>query len=429
MERIDANAAQPGVCKPRKLLALDFLRGPETVIQKHRTDCAASMWFANESGRDASGNIEPDMTFHAITILPSGNDQRKTDDGHAIRPQGYNGILMTPRVSVILPFHNAEATLEECLDSVRNQTLREFEIIAVDDGSTDGSTERIRRCSREDPRFRLLQPGRIGLVAAMNLGVARSQGALVARMDADDLMRPERLAVQKAYLLENPHIALVSCQVTLFPADRIRSGYREYVRWQNLCLSHTDIADNLFVESPHAHPSVMFRRPVFDSLGGYREGDFPEDYDLWLRMAEAGHAMAKVPRVLLDWRESPDRLSRTDPRYGREAFDRLRARYLSRDPRVKDAGELCIWGAGRTTRKRVRRLLDLGIHHSGWIDIDPRKIGKTIWGRPVHSPHWLDRNPHPFVLIYVTNHGAREEIEENLHAMGYHRGSHYLAVG
>lgn len=336
---------------------------------------------------------------------------------------------MKPRVSVILPFRNAEATLEECLDSIRNQTLRDFEVVAVDDGSSDASAERVRRWSQEDSRVRLLQPGRSGLVAAMNLGIARSLAPLVARMDADDIMRPERLAVQEAYLREHPHIALVSCQVALFPADQIRSGYREYVRWQNMCHSPADIANNLFVESPHAHPSVMFRRRVFDGLGGYCEGDFPEDYDLWLRMAEAGHAMAKVPSVLLDWRERPDRLSRTDPRYSREAFDRLRAKYLSRDARVKDAAELCIWGAGRTTRKRVRRLLDLGVCYSGWIDIDPRKIGKTIWGRPVHAPQWLDGNAHPFVLIYVTNHGARDEIEENLNAMGYQRGSHYLAVG
>ena len=338
-------------------------------------------------------------------------------------------MTMMPSVSVVLPFRDAEATLGECLDSLRAQTLKEHEVIAVDDGSRDRSADLIVRYRREDSRIRLLQPGTIGLVTALNLGVAEARASLIARMDADDIMHPERLAVQAASLQENPRLALVSCRVELFPADHVRKGYREYEKWQNECLTPADITDNLYVESPHAHPSVMFRRAVFEDLGGYRQGEFPEDYDLWLRMAEAGYEMAKVPRVLLQWRERPDRISRTDPRYSREAFDRLRAHYLARDPRVRSTGELVVWGAGRTTRKRVRRLLDLGVQHSGWIDIDPRKIGKTIWGRRVHPPRWLDRVPRPFVLIYVTNHGARDEIEQCLRAMGYHRGNDYLAVG
>ncbi|HSP06085.1 MAG TPA: glycosyltransferase family A protein, partial [Acidobacteriota bacterium] len=158
---------------------------------------------------------------------------------------------MDLRVSVILPFRNAESTIAECLDSVLKQTLQEIEIVALNDGSTDESVEIVRQFGRKNPRLRLVEPGPIGLVAALNLGLAEARAPLVARMDADDIMHTERLALQEAYLREHSDIALVSCRVGLFPVEDVRNGYREYERWQNECLTPADIADNLYVESPH----------------------------------------------------------------------------------------------------------------------------------------------------------------------------------
>lgn len=333
------------------------------------------------------------------------------------------------KVSIVMPFCNAGATLPECMESIRAQSLAEFELIAVDDGSHDDSAAIVRHFAAGDARIRLIEPGKIGLVKALNLGVAASRSSLIARMDADDIMHRERLEIQVNYLREHSDATVVGCQVELFPAHHIRTGYREYVRWQNACVTPTDIEENLYVESPFAHPSVVFHRDVFLRLNGYAHGWFPEDYDLWLRMASAGCLMAKVPRVLLQWRESPDRLSRVDSRYSRDAFDRLRARFLARDQRLQNATELVIWGAGRRTRLRVRHLQKLGIHPDAWIDIDPEKIGKAFSGQTVHPPEWLDRTPRPFVLVYVTNHGAREQIAKRLDLMGYCRGLNYLPVG
>lgn len=332
-------------------------------------------------------------------------------------------------ISIVLPFRNSAETLEECLESIRNQTFQDHELIAIDDGSSDKSVEIVKRFSESDLRIRLLQPGAIGLVAALNLGVSESRSEYIARMDADDLMCKTRLEEQELFLRLNSDVALVSCRVQIFPEEQVRSGYQEYQRWQNSCVTPEDIADNRYVESPHAHPSVMLRHAVLEQMNGYRQGDFPEDYDLWLRIAEAGLKMAKIPRVLLLWRDRPNRFSRVDPRYARGAFDWLRAFYLSRDARIRSAKEIALWGAGRDTRKRARILLDQGIIHSGWIDIDPRKIGKIIGGRRVYDASWLKREPRPFVLIYVTNHGARDEIEQYLNSIGYLRGHNYLSVG
>lgn len=139
--------------------------------------------------------------------------------------------------------------------------------------------------------------------------------------------------------------------------------------------------------------------------------------------------MGKLDRALLDWRESKNRLSRTDPRCSRSAFDRLRAAYLQRDVRIHGR-MLAIWGAGRKTRRRVQLLLDYGYRPSAWVDIDPRKISNRLKGVPVVGPEWLEcQRPKPFVLGYVANHGARELIAGQLKAMGYRRGRDYLMVG
>jgi glycosyltransferase involved in cell wall biosynthesis len=274
----------------------------------------------------------------------------------------------------------------------------------------------------------LENPGR-GLVAALNYGLSQARAPLVARMDADDRMHPERLQLQADYLARHPGIALVGSKVRLFPERRIAAGYREYARWQNRCVESDDIADEIYVESPLAHPSVMFRRSIVLAAGAYRHGDFPEDYEMWLRLHHLGHRMAKVPRVLLGWREREDRTSRVDNRYRRDAFNRLRADYLARDARLQQPRPLVMWGAGRKTRQRSNLLIDRGFHPQAWIDIDPRKIGRPLHGVPVMPPDWLERRDRPFVLCYVTNHGARELIAGQLHAMGYNRGRDYLMVG
>ncbi len=300
----------------------------------------------------------------------------------------------------------------------------------MDDHSSDGSAELVRQKFRKDPRLRLMDnPGR-GLVTALNAGLETCQADIVVRMDADDLMHPERLAAHLAHFEEQPDLTLSAVQVEILSEAPVQAGFREYLRWQNGCLTGEQIARDLYIESPFAHPAVAFRRQAVLPAGGYHEGAFPEDYELWLRLHQAGHRMEKLPRVLLQWRDHPRRLSRTDPRCARSAFDRLRARFLARDPRfLAHAGNFVIWGAGRRTRRRADHLLAHGFRPRAWIDIDPRKIGNRVDGVPVVGSEWPTENGRPFVLVYVTNHGAREEIMQALEEMGYQAGVDCLAVG
>ena len=335
-----------------------------------------------------------------------------------------------PLISIVLPVRNAGETLQECLDSIRAQSLRDYELLIIDDDSDDGSLSLARRLGSSDNRILIFSNPGTGLVSALNHGLHQARASLVARMDADDRMHPQRLQRQYDHLRRHPQTTLLGCGSRPFPEHRIQAGLREYIRWQNGCTRPDQIRNEIYIESPFAHPTVIFRKQAILELGGYRQGPFPEDYDLWLRLHQAGRRMEKLPEILLDWRDYPTRTSRTDPRCSRQAFDRLRAHYLARDRRLlARRDELVFWGAGRKTRKRCSLLIQRGFEPRAWIDIDPRKIGNRIAGVPVESPSWLAHGKRAFVLVYVTNHGARDLIARDLRAMDYRPGRDYLMVG
>ncbi|HET7535966.1 MAG TPA: glycosyltransferase [Candidatus Didemnitutus sp.] len=349
-----------------------------------------------------------------------------------------------PAVSVVMPVHNAAATVARAVASIEAQTLTDWELLAVDDGSSDASREILLELADNDPRVRVLTIARSGIVAALNAGLAGAESPLIARMDADDESHPERLAEQAALLAAKRELGLVGCLVEFGGDRRVSAGYALHVDWLNSLVTPDAIALNRFVESPFAHPSVMFRRELVEEWGDYRDGDFPEDYEMWLRWLEAGVVMGKVPRPLLTWHDAPARLSRTDRRYDPEAFFRIKAEYVARwlkdrqverdlrarSKRVEDAAlhprPIWIWGAGRPTRKRAAYLEAHGVAISSYIDIDAKKTGRKVGGVPVLAPKELPPAGEVFVLGYVSSRGARELIRADLKKRGYVEGQDFL---
>ena len=343
--------------------------------------------------------------------------------------------MVAPRVSVLMPVRDGARTVARAVDGVRAQGFRDWELIAIDDGSIDGTAEILKTFTRTDPRIRVLVRPREGIVAALNAGIAAARGELVARMDADDEMHPERLAEQVAFLdaPANCDIGVAGCLVEHGGDAQAAAGYALHVAWLNSLVTPEEIALNCFVESPLAHPSVMFRRELVERQGGYRDGPFPEDYELWLRWLDAGVRMAKVPRVLLRWNDPPDRASRMDPRYSPEAFFATKAPWIARWLRGRGFGggsarKLWVWGAGRPTRKRADLLAAEGIAIAGYIDIDPRKVTVAIGGtgKPVLLVDHLPPPSAAFILGYVASRGARELVRSALTRRGYEEGRDFL---
>lgn len=335
---------------------------------------------------------------------------------------------MSPLVSVLLPVRNGAATLPEALASLTAQTFRDFELIAVDDGSIDATPQQLAAFA---PAFAFhvihSSPGR-GLVPALQAGLARARGALVARMDADDVCHPDRLRLQVERMLAEPELGVLATRVR-FGGDReTAAGYARHVDWTNGLLTHEELSLARFRESPLAHPSVMFRRALLAQHGSYREGAFPEDYELWLRWLEGGVRFAKLPETLLTWNDPPGRLSRAHPHYRPAAFFAIKAGYLARwlaahnpfHPRVM------VIGAGRVTRRRLEPLLRHGIVVEAYADLDRRKVGRVYGEAPVVHHDDIPPAGRHFVLPHVSSEGATDYQRGLLESRGYVRGRDFI---
>jgi glycosyltransferase involved in cell wall biosynthesis len=330
-----------------------------------------------------------------------------------------------------MPCYNAAGTIDETMSSLLNQTYRNFEIVAVDDGSTDATLEKLRNWKDRDERVGVLARGHEGIIAALNAGLVACRAPHVARMDADDRCHPERLAKQVAALDADPGLAVCASLVDGFPHDHVREGFRIYIDWLNHLVDHEAITREIFIESPLAHPSVAFRKRWVEKVGGYQEHGWPEDYDLWLRLYLAGARFEKVPEVLLYWREHEARLTRTDSRYSVENFIRAKAHYLFQGP-LKDRDSVIIWGAGQMGRRLSKHLERQGAPLTAFIDIDPKKIGRERRGKPIVGPEelraYLGAAVRPVVLAAVSSRGARALIRERLNGLGLREGLDWWAV-
>ncbi len=332
---------------------------------------------------------------------------------------GYNPRMATPEISVVIPVRDAGARLREALDSISAQTFADWECLVVDDGSTDGSRRAAAEYAAADARFRTLSVGGAGLVSALNAGLREARAPLVARMDADDISVPARLESQVALMRANPEITLCSCLVRMFPDNSVGEGMKLYEEWLNSVVDEADILRDFFVESPFAHPSVMFRRQAVIDAGGYLDNGWAEDYDLWMRLRERGARFAKVPEVLLLWRDYPERISRTDAAYSMPRFRKLKARYLA-SAYLNKKKAATIWGAGREGRWWCAELSERGVDVRRFADVDPAKIGRSIGVIPIVSYEDLaDRSHDEFIFCAVGARGARPLIRSKLLEFGY----------
>jgi hypothetical protein len=222
-----------------------------------------------------------------------------------------------PQVSVVLPVWNAERYLAGAIESVLAQSFADFELLVVDDGSTDGSAALIRRY-RDRRIRRILNEKNLGVTRSLNLGLELARGRYVARMDADDLCAPERLERQVAFLDAHPEVALVATRARWIDAAGAQIGIIDTPA-DGETLRRRLRRNNWIV-----HGTVMMRAEAVRALGGYDESmERSQDYDLWLRISER-HPVAALSEVLYTWRDHGAGVSRRHVEQQKEAADRAR---------------------------------------------------------------------------------------------------------
>ncbi len=333
---------------------------------------------------------------------------------------------MPPRVSVVLPVKNGAATLDAALESIVAQTFSDFELIVVDHASTDATPRVLEGWARRDARIHLHRCERPGLAHALNAGLQVATAPLLARMDCDDLAYPERFARQVAALEAEPDLTGLGTAVEIFRDDRpVSPNLQRYAHWLNSLTTPEALCRERYLESPLCHPSVMIRTDALVAHGGWREGPWPEDYDLWLRMLEAGQQLRTLPEVLLRWRDHVDRFTRHDPRCHWRALVALKAEHLAR--RFSQT-PLILGGAGRIGRALLRELTLRGCSVQAVLEVNPRRVGQRVQGVPMVP--WSQVGPPAgrHLLAAVGSWGAREEIRRALHAESWREGPDFTVV-
>lgn len=331
-----------------------------------------------------------------------------------------------PHISVVLPFRNASGTLERAVSSILRQSSSDFELILVDNHSTDGSSELAAQLKSKDKRILLLPEPKEGVVPATNRGVSVARGKYICRMDADDEALPLRLRQQLTYLEQHEEAGAVGGLVEYVPHCEETGGFERFVDWNNELQSFEDIYLNRFIEIPVINPTLMWRRETMELHGLYREGDFPEDYEMVLRWLEAGVRIGKVAGTVLKWYDSDQRLTRTDPHYSENAFYRIKSRYLARwlEKHNPHHPTVSVWGASRISRRRARYLEEEGIETGSFIDTRKnRQIGNRII-------YYKDLPPagSMFILSYIRQMDNRDRIRAYLKSKGYREGKDFLMV-
>ena len=341
--------------------------------------------------------------------------------------------MNSPLVSVVMPVRNAQSTIEKAIASLRQQSYQNLDIVLVDHASDDNSPALIKKAAGEDERIRCLRQGG-SFVEAANLAWQSARGELIARMDSDDIAHSNRIENQVGFLEAQPQLSACGTLVNIFkrgkdgkpiPSD---DGYKHYENWINSVVTYDQILNERFIDSPIPNPSAMIRRSVMQSLGGYQDPPWAEDYDFWLRMLEAGHQVAKVNQRLLDWYDSDTRATRNLRRYDLSHFQAAKAHFLQRLPDVLDLGVI-ICGAGPVGKEMGYLLRSAGVEIKAFLEVNERQVGNQINGIPILDSgklsHFFGR---AVVLGAVGQKGARERIRRLADGCGFLEGKDFFCV-
>lgn len=316
--------------------------------------------------------------------------------------------MRQPLVSILIPFKNTADFLMECLQSISNQTYENWEVIAINDHSSDESKTVVSNYTKNDTRIQVADNVGSGIIAALRMAYAKSNGEFITRMDSDDIMAPNKLQVMVENLLENGTNHISIGQVQYFSERGISDGYARYESWLNkLTFSGANYSE-IYKECVIPSPCWMTYREDLDVCGAFKANRYPEDYDLAFRFYENGVKCIPCDAILHYWRDYDHRTSRTNEHYAENSFLDLKLHYfLKLNQDVKRP--LVVWGAGTKGKKIAKSLVEKQVDFY-WVCDNSNKIGKNIYGKQMLHYSELEQFPNPQSIITVANKEAQKMI-------------------
>ncbi len=316
------------------------------------------------------------------------------------------------RVSILMPVKNAVKWLPDTIASILNQTFRDWELIAVDDGSTDDSIALISAFN--DPRICVIQNEGTGIIPALQTGLKRAQGIYITRMDADDRMPVEKLARLTELLKGTEKRTIATGLVQYFSDSVVSEGYQKYAFWLNERCLHGDHYDHIFRECVIASPNWMAHRETLIEDRIFEVLNYPEDYDMVFHWRTKGYRIIASSEITHFWREHAERTSRNSEIYDQDSFFRLKLAWFRKTELQQHS--LAVFGAGPKGKAVVRNLA--GFASIQWYDLQHERYNTGIMGFEILPPETCRED----LLLVAVYPEKREPLEAYLLQLGYQIG-------
>lgn len=320
--------------------------------------------------------------------------------------------MQKPLISILTPFKNTAPYLSECIDSILNQTYPHWELLIVDDGSTDNGYNIVNAFAEKDERIKLFKNPGNGIIDALQLAFKHSKGDYITRMDSDDLMLPNKLEVLLNNLISHGEKHVAVGLVEYFSKTGVGEGYKSYETWLNNLTKIGNNYSEIYKECVIPSPCWMLYRNDLMACDAFNPHLYPEDYDLTFRFYKHNFKCIPCDVVLHKWRDYSTRTSRTHIHYAQNHFTELKLRHFLEIDYNKEK-TLTIWGAGTKGKLMASILLEKQIPFE-WICDNPKKIGKAIYGKTMKNFNALSNIKNPQSIVTVANKTAQKEIRAYL---------------
>lgn len=317
--------------------------------------------------------------------------------------------MKQPLVSILTPFKNTAQFLPECLDSIVAQTYSNWELLIVDDGSTDTSYRIVQQYAQQDQRIKLLKNNGNGIIDALRTAYGNSNGTMVTRMDSDDIMTPHKLETMVTDLQKHGEGYIALGLVKYFSDEGISNGYSRYQDWLNQLTRNGHNFSDLYKECVIASPCWMVHKTDLDNCDAFNPNRYPEDYDLVFRFYEAQLQCIPSAQLLHYWRDYSWRTSRTHEHYAMNYFLDIKMRYFLK-LNYNANRPLVLLGAGGKGKTMAKQLINAKVPFH-WICDNPNKIGRKIYDTLLHDYPSLDTLINPQILVSIANDEAQNDIK------------------
>ncbi len=323
----------------------------------------------------------------------------------------------TPLISIVMACRDTEPYIRKCLDSILNQTYRNWELLAVNDHSVDRTAEILNDYAQRDSRVKWFHSEGDKLIPALQTGIKQAKGLLINRMDSDDYMPKDKLeSMWKVYQNYGKGYVVAGGTEHFVEEGEVGDGFLRYEQWLNNVARNNLHYQEIYRECVIPSHCWLIHRDDFLKVGAFDPLVYPEDYDLCFRFYREGLKVVGMDKVLHYWRDRGDRISRTWDCYQDNRYLELKIRYfqeLDRDPERP----LVLWGAGRNGKDMAKILLysDMKFH---WVCDNPRKVGKDIYGIKLEALEAIPDIEHPQIMVVVSSPDARTIITDQLSQWG-----------